>query len=273
MTEHAPSGAQPTQGAASAASYSAVPRASVTEQVQLASGTADQSSTGAISNGLDVAVRTTGEVDLPLVTSRASERPQLTRTRPWPASTTAALGGLGGVALFCDLALHAFGPLGRSYYVVATVMALCLLGVPAGYWQAHAMAPGWRRRVGVLGTGVVVLGAAAWITAFGLLFTDPDAAFTQRLTPAGSALMALGMLVLGVAVLASRRLTGPRAVAPLLVGVYFPVQLVVQVLFFLDGKDSAPGPNGALLGAWGLLWAWSAWSAWSSTVEARGKPA
>lgn len=123
------------------------------------------------------------------------------------ASTTAALGVGGGVALFCDSALHAFGPLGRSYYVLATAMAMCLLGVPAAYWQIHAMAPGWRRRLGVIGTGVVLAGSTAWIAAFGLLFTDPDAAFTQRLTPAGSSLMALGMLLLGVAVLASRRLS------------------------------------------------------------------
>lgn len=67
-------------------------------------------------------------------------------TKPWVASTTAALGVGGGVALFCDLALHAFGPLGRSYYVLATAMAMCLLGVPAAYWQTRAMAPGWRRR-------------------------------------------------------------------------------------------------------------------------------
>jgi hypothetical protein len=175
------------------------------------------------------------------------------------------------VVLFYDLALHALDPLGRSYYVVATAMALCLMGVPAVYWQTHALGPGWRRVLGVLGTSVVLLGAAAWIAAFALLFTDPDQAFTQRLTPAGSTLMALGMLLLGVAVLASRRLTGLRAAAPLVVGVYFPVQLVFQVLFFLDGKDAAPGPNGALIGIWGLLWAGAAWAAWSSTGAARGK--
>lgn len=54
--------------------------------------------------------------------------------------------------------------------------------------------------------------------------------------------MALGML-LGVAVLASRRLSGLRSVAPLLVGAYFPVQLVVQVLFFPRRQGSGSRPQ------------------------------
>jgi len=44
------------------------------------------------------------------------------------------------------------------------------------------------------------------------------------------------------------------------VGVYFPAQLIVQLTFFLGGRDADPGPNGTLLGIWGLLWAWAAWA-------------
>lgn len=83
--------------------------------------------------------------------------------------------------------------------MVATVTALCLMGVPAAHWQAQALALGWRWRLGVIGTGLVLLGATAWVAAFGLLF------------------------------------------------------------------------NGALLGAWGLLWPWAAWSAWS--LGPPGRPA
>ncbi|MGS0688068.1 hypothetical protein ACVBEQ_23410 [Nakamurella sp. GG22] len=176
---------------------------------------------------------------------------------------TACIGGaIGGLALFCDLSLHAFNPLGRSYYLAATVMALCLLGLPAAYWLRGAIATGWRRGLAATGTGLVVLGVAAWITAFAIVFTDPDGAFSQRLTPAGSVLMALGMLLLGTAVLVSQRLSGICALAPLIVGVYFPAQLTIQLTFFINGKDATPGPNGALLGTWGLLWAWAAWAAW-----------
>lgn len=174
------------------------------------------------------------------------------------AAAAGAAGAVGGLALFADLALHAFGPLGRSYFLVAIVMALCLLGAPAAYWLRGAVAPGWRRGVAGTGTALVVLGAAAWVTAFVVLFADPGGAFTQRLTPAGSVLMALGMLLLGVGLLASRRIPRSRAVAPLVVGLYFPAQLAVQLGFFLGGRDAAPGPDGALLGTWGLLWAWAA---------------
>lgn len=185
-------------------------------------------------------------------------------SRPIPAPRSAlpaaGAGALGGLALFGDLSLHLFGPLGRAYFVVATGMALCLLGVPATYWLRGTVATGWRRGLGVAGTGLVGLGATAWIAAFVILFSDPGAAFTQRLTPAGSVLMALGMLLLGIAVLTSGRLAGRRRIAPLVVGLYFPAQLVVQLSFFLDGRDAAPGPNGLLLGIWGLLWAWAAWA-------------
>ena len=181
----------------------------------------------------------------------------------------AAAGALGGIALFCDLSLHAFGPLGRSYYLVATLMALCLLGVPIAFWLRGAIGTGWRRGLAAIGTGLIVLGVTAWITAFTTLFADPDGAFSQRLTPAGSVLMALGMLLFGVAVLASRRLSGWRALAPLILGIYFPAQLTLQLAFFLGGKDGSPGPNGALLGTWGLLWAWTAWA--SVTAKKRNK--
>ena len=193
-------------------------------------------------------------------------------SRRAPLTAAATAGAIGGLALFCDLSLHLFGPLGRSYYVLATVMALCLLGVPSAFWLRGAIACGWRRGLAVAGTGVIVLGAAAWITAFTVLFTNPAAAFSQRLTPAGSVLMALGMLLFGSAVLASRRLSGLGAFAPLTVGLYFPAQLIIQLAFFLNGKDAALGPNGVLLGTWGLLWAWAAWASITAKNRNHGRP-
>ena len=180
-------------------------------------------------------------------------------------TTAAALGGVGGLALFADLSLHAFGPLGRSYFPIATGMALCLLGVPTAYRLRGAIAAGWQRVLAVAGTSLVVLGATAWITAFAILFDNPDAAFTQRLTPAGSLLMALGMTLLGTSIVASRRLRGLRSLVPLAVGLYFPAQLIIQLTFFLNGNDTSPGPNGTLLGTWGLLWAGAAWASVTAT--------
>jgi hypothetical protein len=161
---------------------------------------------------------------------------------------------VGGVALVADLTLHLFGGLGRAYFVVAFLMGLCLAGAPIGLWLAGAIAPRWRA-VATAGTGITLLGVAAWLVAFVTLLIDPATAFSQKLTPGGSLMMAVGMLVLGVAVVRSRRLTGWRAWAPLAVGLYFPLQLIAQLSFFLGGRDGRPGPDGVLLGLWGVLWA------------------
>jgi hypothetical protein len=51
--------------------------------------------------------------------------------------------------VFCDLSLHLFAQLGRSYFIVATVTALCLLGVPTMYWlvmHRHRLAARARHR-------------------------------------------------------------------------------------------------------------------------------
>ncbi len=162
---------------------------------------------------------------------------------------------VGGVTLFCDLGLHLFGGLGRWYFVIAALMALCLLGGVEGLRTLRVVAPGWRTLLGRVGGTVVLAGAVFWITAFVLLFLDSSAAFSQKLTPGGSMLMGTGMILLGIATAASARFPGWRRWVPLCVGVYFPLQLVVQLSFFLNGRDSRPGPNGLLLGAWGLLWA------------------
>jgi hypothetical protein len=162
---------------------------------------------------------------------------------------------VGGLTLFCDLGLHLFGGLGRWYFVIAALMALCLLGGLAGLWTLCVVAPGWQTLLGRVGATVVIVGAAFWITAFILLFLDASAVFSQKLTPGGSLLMGIGMILLGIATAASARLPGWRRWVPLSVGVYFPLQLVLQLAFFLNGRDGRPGPNGLLLGTWGLLWA------------------
>lgn len=184
-----------------------------------------------------------------------------------------AAGLVGGALLFLDLGLHAFRSLERAYFALASIMALCLPCVPAAFWLRGAIRPGWLWLLATVGTALVVLGAAAWLSAFALLFSRPDLAFTQHLTPGGSALMSSGMVLFGISVLASSRLSGPRATLPLLVGVYFPLQLVAQLMFFLNGKDGAPGPNGLILGAWGLLWAAAAWSAASTGARLDGRAA
>lgn len=171
----------------------------------------------------------------------------------------AAVAALGGALLFTDLALQAFRGLGKTYFVIAALMALCFPALPIAWLRRGAVRRGWPIFVAGAGLGLVVLGAMAWLAAFGLLFIHPEAAFTQHLTPGGSLLMAIGMVTFGVSVLASRRLAGAGVFTPLAVGLYFPLQLIIQLTFFLQGKDGAPGPNGLFLGSWGLVWILSAW--------------
>ena len=72
------------------------------------------------------------------------------------------------------------------------------------------------------------------------------------LTPLGGILITLGMIVLGTATLGGKKLSGWQAWTPLLVGLYFLVQLVViQVPFFLRRGHPLFAP---LLDLWGLFW-------------------
>lgn len=213
-------------------------------------------------------MNTSRKMATPVIASTQS--PALTAREGRQASRTrvASVGGLaaiaGGLALFADLGVHAFGGLGRGYFVVAAAVALCLPGLPLALHLRGWFAPGWRSRLALAGTVVVGFGVLLWIAAFALLYVDPSVAFTQRLTPAGSVIMALGMILVGIAAVTSRRIAGWPAVTPLLVGLYFPLQFGLQLAFFLNGRDGRPGPDGLLLGAWGLLWAVAAGATFAS---------
>lgn len=107
------------------------------------------------------------------------------------ARQAGAAGIVGGLVLFADLALRLLSGLGPAYFVVAALMACCLAAGPWGLLGSGAL--GSRsRRTAVAGSAIVTVGAALWLAAFGLLLVDPGAAFTQRLTPAGSLLMGSG---------------------------------------------------------------------------------
>jgi hypothetical protein len=108
---------------------------------------------------------------------------------------------------------------------------------------------GRKKVLGLAGTLVALLGLTSYIVGSIYIYSFPDRA--QFFTPAGSALIMLGMLLLGRAVLAVRTLSGWRAVTPLLVGLYFPLQFPLQAIFFLS---QGRGPSPVLLGVWGVFW-------------------
>ncbi len=180
---------------------------------------------------------------------------------PRPGARAVHLAGvacmLAGTTFFCDLALHRVSPLlGRGYYAVAALVGVAFAAAAFAVRRAAVGPRGWPRVLGAAGAAAAAGGAALWCAAFVLLAVQPEARFTQKLTPGGSLLLSVGMIALGAAAVGSRRASGWRGVAPLLVGAYFPLQLALQLAYFLNGRDGVPGPRGELLGAWGLLWVW-----------------
>jgi hypothetical protein len=177
---------------------------------------------------------------------------------------------LAGLTFFCDLALRRVSALfGRGYYAVAALVGVAFAAAALAARGAAVERRGWPRVLGTAGAGAAAAGATLWLAAFVLLAARPAARFTQKLTPGGSLLLSVGMAALGAAALGSRRASGWRGVAPLLVGAYFPLQLALQLAYFLNGRDCVPGPRGELLGAWGLLWVWLGYGLASSPALTR----
>src|SRR5690242_18309768 len=80
----------------------------------------------------------------------------------------------------------------------------------------------------------------------------PNSGVGQVLTPPGGILIALGMVILGIAALLRKTLSGWQVWTPLLVGLYFIVQLTfIQVPFFLSKGQLIFAP---LVDLWGLFW-------------------
>jgi len=135
--------------------------------------------------------------------------------------------------------------------ILTCVAAVCMAGGPLGLLALGAAGDGGRRALGWAGAGLTLLGLLSYIVGSLFIYNFPERAFRQLFTPGGSALMTLGMLLLGAAVLRAGRWRGWRAAVPLVTGLYFPLQFPLQAALFL-GKGR--GPNPTLLGAWGLCW-------------------
>ena len=139
--------------------------------------------------------------------------------------------------------------------------AVGLAGGPLGLLALGVAGDGGRRVLGPAGAGLALLGLLSYIIGSLFIYNFPERAFKQLFTPGGSALMTLGMLLLGTAVLRARRWRGWRAAVPLVTALYFPLQFPLQAALFL-GKGR--GPNPTLLGAWGLFWLLLGIAIWSA---------
>jgi hypothetical protein len=135
--------------------------------------------------------------------------------------------------------------------LLTCVAAVCLAGGPLGLLALGAAGDGGPRILGQAGAGIALLGQLSYIAGSLFIYNFPERAFRQLFTPGGSALMTLGMLLLGAAVPRAGRWRGWRVAVPLVTGLYFPLQFPLQATLFL-GRGR--GPNPTLLGAWGLFW-------------------
>jgi hypothetical protein len=148
--------------------------------------------------------------------------------------------------------------------VISCIASLCLAGGSMGLLALGAAGTGRVKSLGITGAVITLLGLASYITGSLYIYSFSERAVKQLFTPAGSFLLTLGMLLLGIAVLKTRMLRGWRAAMPLLVSFYFPLQFPLQAVLFL-GKGR--GPNPFLLGAWGIFWFLQGYAIWSSARE------
>ena len=143
--------------------------------------------------------------------------------------------------------------------------AVGLTGGAIGLHLVGATGTGWLRRLGFGGLIFNLLGAVSYIAGALFIYNFPERATKQIFTPSGSLLLTAGMLMLGGAVLSAGVWRGWQRFTPLLVGLYFPFQLPLQIIFFLgQGK----GPNALLLGVWGVLWALLGAALWTNVSKA-----
>ena len=135
------------------------------------------------------------------------------------------------------------------------VHLLLLIGV-VGLALSGA-APGW---FGGMALGIALLGRMDFVLAeIHSLSIGDDTSF---LLPLGALITAVGMTLVGIAVLRARRWGGWQRFTPLLVGGYPFVAMFPFV--FITGE-----PNQLAIAGWGLLWFLLGYAMWSSVAEER----
>ncbi len=145
-------------------------------------------------------------------------------------------------------------------------VGLGLTGGAIGLSLCGATGTRWHRKLGICGTVFNLLGAVSYIIGTIFIYNFPDRATKQFFTPLASLLLTIGMLKLAVAVMTAGVWRDWRKFIPLIVGLYFPLQLPLQIVFFLgQGK----GPNALLLGFWGVFWAFLGAVIWTKVPRTK----
>lgn len=162
------------------------------------------------------------------------------------ALTTLGCGLMAIAAVGIEFRAGEFSPR-WAVALVLTGMVLLYAG-PIGIRGAGAFGSS---KLGTAGFLVTMLGITAWVVGVTSFLVRPSIEWDQPLTPIGAILTALGMLMLGGAVLRARRWTGWARFTPLVVGLAYLVVIPIQVLIFFPATGDA---SFLVLGAWYLTW-------------------
>lgn len=169
------------------------------------------------------------------------------------AGVLCAVGGFGWLAngLWASVASQPTGAafvVAEAFWIV--IQTLLLIGV-AGLALMGA-APGW---FGWSALVIALLGRAAFVAAesHSLAIGEESA-----LLPVGALITAVGMTLVGIAVLHARRWEGWRRFTPLLVGAY-PFVAMFPFIFITDE------PSYLAIAGWGLPWLLLGYAIWAST--------
>jgi hypothetical protein len=124
------------------------------------------------------------------------------------------------------------------------VVGLALSGVVSGWFGGIAL-------------GIALLGRVDFVLAeiHSLILGEESV-----LLPLGALITAVGMTLVGIAVLRARRWGGWQGFTPLIVGLY-PFVVMFPFIFITDE------PNVLAIAGWGLMWCLLGYAMWSSAVE------
>ena len=174
------------------------------------------------------------------------------------AGVLCTLGGVGWVAN--TLLTFVISPSNNSEAFVITevlwmIIQLVLLVGVVGL-ALSGVVSGW---FGGIALGIALLGRADFVLAeiHSLMLGEESV-----LLPLGALITAVGMTLVGIAVLRARRWGGWQRFSPLLVGVY-PFVVMFPFIFITDE------PNVLAIAGWGLTWCLLGYAMWSSAVEER----
>ncbi len=177
---------------------------------------------------------------------------------PGTVRTAGVLCAVGGAGWLVNglLSLVIYQPVGTAHAITevfwVVIQSLLLIGV-VGLALSGA-APGW---FGGISLGIALLGRVDFVAAevHSLII-----GYDSDLLPLGALITAVGMTLVGIAVLRARRWGGWQRFAPLLAGIY-PFVAMFPFIFVTDE------PSELAITGWGLLWLLLGYALWSSTRE------